>query len=710
MEQSTNTFRYRPLQISPQEFRLVLIQPGPFSSPISCTLQHAFLKDSPSFEALSYVWGDAQDTLPIFLDGHIFNVTTNLECALRHLRLQDKARAFWIDAICIDQLNLKERGYQVDFMGEFYRAAGRTTIWLGPEEEHTALAFEYMLEREELDHNINIMLQLTECLRKKEYFLEEKKRIIREDTGMPQEDIRIVSGGVIDSKDVAALNGSASPLKKQTDGDLAGLEAVAKRLILEEKSSKIRLAELWQELERGGSSHARALCITSPADLQLASTLKRQPQAVPDRDSVLLEVAEISTHILERAEDGLVEILERPWWDRVWVIQEIARSRNVVFQSGNASASLNSMYATVKHSPDEVMGALHHKALAVLQAWNKPGNMGNNTHEQKLDLLDYLQGFRHCEATDPRDKVYALVSLAADISPGTFRIDYTLTTEELYKGVVRFILFHHKSLDILGAVIQKESEVVLRLPSWAPDWSLRTEYEFPESPFLRKLISGYPNQKFYNASGGTSVSVYTSFNIDHLVLKGFVFDTLVDLCDDAVDLLGRINTSDFRTPQQHLTIIQQWEQKALEISGDGDPYSHTGRLEAFWRTLIADAIGDKRATKDAAEMFKVWSGRAAAPEDEKYFTEAFVKSIHRASNIRKFCVTSKGYMVLAPSGAVAGDLVCILLGGQTPFILRFGNAQFHLFVGACYVHGIMDGEAMQELHAGKYQLQDFVIQ
>jgi hypothetical protein len=68
MEQSINVFRYQPLQSTPHEFRLVLIQPGSFSDPIKCTLQHAYLQDNPSFEAISYVWGDPKDTVPIFLN------------------------------------------------------------------------------------------------------------------------------------------------------------------------------------------------------------------------------------------------------------------------------------------------------------------------------------------------------------------------------------------------------------------------------------------------------------------------------------------------------------------------------------------------------------------------------------------------------------------------------------------------------------------
>ena len=94
MEQSTNDFRYRPLR-SP-EVRVVLIQPGPFSSPIHCSLQHVLFNGIEKFEALSYVWGDLKDIVVIDLEGYSFNVTRNLSCALQHLRFEDTTRAFWL--------------------------------------------------------------------------------------------------------------------------------------------------------------------------------------------------------------------------------------------------------------------------------------------------------------------------------------------------------------------------------------------------------------------------------------------------------------------------------------------------------------------------------------------------------------------------------------------------------------------------------------
>ncbi len=48
-----------------------------------------------------------------------------------------------------------------------------------------------------------------------------------------------------------------------------------------------------------------------------------------------------------------------------------------------------------------------------------------------------------------------------------------------------------------------------------------------------------------------------------------------------------------------------------------------------------------------------------------------------------------------------GDLVCVFLGGRTPYILRPAKEHKYRFVGECYFHGIMYGEALDEGLAGE---------
>lgn len=60
---------------------------------------------------------------------------------------------------------------------------------------------------------------------------------------------------------------------------------------------------------------------------------------------------------------------------------------------------------------------------------------------------------------------------------------------------------------------------------------------------------------------------------------------------------------------------------------------------------------------------------------------------------RRFAVTSTGYYVLGPDAVQFGDVVVVLYGGKTPFLLRRDGSHW-LLIGECYVHGLMNGEAL----------------
>ncbi|CVL06331.1 related to heterokaryon incompatibility protein (het-6OR allele) [Fusarium mangiferae] len=129
---------YRDLNNSRQEIRLLRVHPSidPGAS-LSCTLLHAELSPNaastrPSYEALSYVWGHPDLSEPIFLNSHPFFITPSLKYALTSLRQRHKARVLWVDAICINQLNDKERGEQVALMRHVYSSCERDIAWLDP--------------------------------------------------------------------------------------------------------------------------------------------------------------------------------------------------------------------------------------------------------------------------------------------------------------------------------------------------------------------------------------------------------------------------------------------------------------------------------------------------------------------------------------------------------------------------------------------------
>ncbi|KAF2746408.1 heterokaryon incompatibility, partial [Sporormia fimetaria CBS 119925] len=83
------------------------------------------------YETLSYTWGNPAPTHQILLCGHPFPISQNLYTALLHLASSSGPRIFWIDAVCINQLDLAEKAKQVEIMFDIYRASSRVVVWLG---------------------------------------------------------------------------------------------------------------------------------------------------------------------------------------------------------------------------------------------------------------------------------------------------------------------------------------------------------------------------------------------------------------------------------------------------------------------------------------------------------------------------------------------------------------------------------------------------
>ncbi|KAK2601456.1 hypothetical protein N8I77_010904 [Diaporthe amygdali] len=124
--------------ISPKgHIRILLLHQGKFHDPIRADLTVVNLSDKPSFDAVSYCWADefrnATKCCEAFINGSIvpFPITRNCQAALRRIRKTDQVTRLWIDAICINQDNSKEKGHQVDLMPQIYSSARRTYVFLG---------------------------------------------------------------------------------------------------------------------------------------------------------------------------------------------------------------------------------------------------------------------------------------------------------------------------------------------------------------------------------------------------------------------------------------------------------------------------------------------------------------------------------------------------------------------------------------------------
>jgi hypothetical protein len=161
---------YRPLDPSRKEIRILFLEPEPLNSTKDVVV-HVFNASllEPGipklYGCLSYYWGSPKITKTIQvmyteksasgkngLDTRQtpFQVTANLEAALRVFRNKLKRPVLWADAVCIDQSDISERNSQVAFMAEIYRQAVQTIVWLGEPDSTTKMVFDFAITLQDM--------------------------------------------------------------------------------------------------------------------------------------------------------------------------------------------------------------------------------------------------------------------------------------------------------------------------------------------------------------------------------------------------------------------------------------------------------------------------------------------------------------------------------------------------------------------------------
>lgn len=571
---------YSPLASS-QSIRLVALLPNcDYNAPIECTMYEADFASGPKYEALSYVWGAPDSMRKIRLNGEMVSIRENLEAALRQLRPRGtEPRTMWVDSICINQSNVEERTEQVKHMDTIYRNATGVVVWIGRESNTSARVFEVF---------------------------NEWRRVRRK--GLEE---------LLGSQHFLKFPFQPEPYCPECDGVPHAVPAPLVGTYVDER-------------------HADSI-----------SRAARSPDITRQQ---------WKDHHTEDIE-ALVTLLERPWWRRVWVLQEAILAKKLTLHCGSGYVDWPTfqgvLYTILRQSK---RSRAHHLCTLTREARRGRAAMkllvsANSTFAffflqssslaarqlQGLSMADLLSLTWNFDATDARDKLFALIGLLPENSPEriAFKPDYTSHVQQLYTYVAKTFLEASRRLDVLTArpappfYFRRKPAVgtqdrEFEGPSWAPNWELPQLWQLNSiwiSDFSQfKTLDWYMRSYSHDHHSGcgsadgesTTDESLQVFNASLHKTSPFDFgfsayDEILHARGVLVDIIEEVGqpwdlaravlrTYDPEDPDRsrgkahdaQISIIDQWKSIA-RLDEEGEyPFTEQPRREAFWRTLLLD--------------------------------------------------------------------------------------------------------------------------
>jgi hypothetical protein len=288
---------------------------------------------------------------------------------------------------------------------------------------------------------------------------------------------------------------------------------------------------------------------------------------------------------------ALAKVFWRPYWSRMWIVQELTVAKELVFHCGpkyvtgqvlsEAQNILhridsvdgfpeNLLWSCLPHDPN-MRSALLHLGIEDLASWRKA------LLSKDLSFFETLQYHSHRRTTDPRDMIYGLAAFANTTSKYRIEVDYNKMVEEVYADFAAAEISSSKRLDILTRV--RRGITNYDVPSWVPDWST-TYYT---GHFY--LYSVDDDSKYRFTASGTSDAV-TNFgpNNTTLNLKAIDLGPIIRLGDNP-------QMRDGKNLKQAATIVISWFCLLRECFQQ--PPSWDEAQESFSRTLVCDRISNE---------------------------------------------------------------------------------------------------------------------
>ncbi|KAI2463397.1 heterokaryon incompatibility protein-domain-containing protein [Annulohypoxylon bovei var. microspora] len=606
MEKSTNIVDYKLLPVDGSQIRLVTIHPAVRHKKIKCTVQNfPFTKQETGgldYEALSYVWGDATITTSITLNGRPFQVTTNLEAGLRALRLRNKKRVVWVDAICINQTSMPERNQEVRRMGEVYSRARHVIVWLG-------------------------------------------------------------HGKEVDDA-------------SQVDDD--------------------RMADKLRGL-------LNALADARPEDSEAAAM-------VLDRTGDPIYALQL-----------LHKFFFRPWFTRIWVLQEIALAKTATIVYGDLSVGWDRLMQAVDALRRLQLGRHTHlwrlsgagRADRVQRCWMRA--RGENFQEEHrspihFELVDLLWQTRFYEWTEPRDRLYGILGLMKSDLRGEklLEIDYMKPVADVFRDLSIFMI----QGGMLSHVLCSIANSVDGLPSWASNWTADLQGEAASR--LSNGLMMYMQVHEFKGIEPLPNQPRLSGDLCQITIKGIIIDYGVAHIGKRFEP-SLIASADARVKAIRARLIE-WEDEMERQHCAHEVFkTRSERREAWKHALLHELPGDKTELDQHYDLLTDRKNKLSSKDSALLLSVVtdLDSTLGLNCDYRRPFVTMSGLMGSTGTNCDLrfGDQVGVFIGSGVPYLLRpvDQTGSLYRFVGCCWLPGLINLDVVEVEKKGLWKLQDITL-
>ncbi|RYP49315.1 hypothetical protein DL768_004940 [Monosporascus sp. mg162] len=428
-------------------------------------------------------------------------------------------------------------------------------------------------------------------------------------------------------------------------------------------------------------------------------------------------------------------LFKRPWFSRLWIIQEVAVARNPVVACGSSRISWDALLKALRYSGMLGIESFYYNAINLNGVYDLQNCRKQYLEGTPSSLSKLLTRTQQAAATNPLDKIYGLWAIAdrSNIAQLSITPSYKIPVENLYRDVAVHTLRTSRSLDLFWGLRCRDRSN-LHLPSWVPDWTLTESFvtlRHQELAFPDCMVPEWQSQHFHS-TGDSRASPAFTVDGNLLGLRGHIIGTV-----DEVSCTLRLEPgpASMYDVQQDL---RDWERVAGARSAVG---YRTGEhiLNCYWQTLCAGVMpGGYQVCQEEFRRFDAVTRTLQSFADLSRYGRSLInvfpwlklgvsisalvfhacfRSFTVIEDIRGFqgnngamigrrmARTDTGYISLVPEETEEGDSIVLLEGGKAPLVVRpdkSGPQKKEIskltrweILGETYVHGAMNGEAFQ---------------